>query len=311
MKSIKLGLDIGASRLKASFFKGNMVMDICFPNTIDYNTATSTGIKVNFNDEYLTVGSVSGYNNSTTKKINYTNLEQLVFAAAYKVRESLNLDDTTLNLDINTVLPPAEFIESREQYKERFKSINGKTAIVNGVPITLNITDVKVGAEGVALLNACNLDNLTSNLSQVLILDVGSSTTDIIILSKTDDVWSIKDAITSRIAGREMCRAIETSLNSGGTGLTFEWSELERNQYYELDGEQHELSKEIDACDHVVKALIAELRKIGNIRQYKVILTGAGSRLLKESNEFKAYTKFSCIENNLLDFGNSRGALKS
>lgn len=308
--SIKVGLDLGASRVKASFKKGAEVFDICFPNRID-TSVTATGIRVMLDDEEVVVGTVSGYSNSINKKINYQNMHHLIFAAAYRIKEELQIVDEVIKLDITTVLPPKEFKESRNEYREAIKSANSKTATVNGEKLQLLIDDVKVGAEGVALLNAYNLDKITENLTDVLLLDIGSSTTDIVILNRDGEQWKIKDADTSRVAGSALCRAIETKLNSGGTGLSYSWDDLERLQGYQLDGEWHTLVKEMDATKDVVKELISDLGKIGNIRQYKVILAGGGSRLLKHSKTFKEYTKFDCIDDKLLDYGNSRGALKA
>lgn len=310
MKSIvKVGLDIGASRVKASFLNGKEMIDVSFPNRVD-TSVTATGIKVDLEGKALTVGTISGYSNSINKKINYHNIHHLLFAVAHMVKEELNIDGDALVLEINTVLPPKEFKESREEYKNLLLGANDKVATVNGEKLHLSIKDVRVGAEGVALLSACNLDKIAKDLTQVLLLDVGSSTTDLVILAKDGDTWKIKDADTSRIAGSAMCRAIETSLNSG-TGLSYSWDDLERQQTYELDGEIHDIAKEIKSTDDVVSELISEIAKKGNIRQYKVILAGGGSRLLRESKTFKEYTKFSCIDDTLLDFGNSRGALKA
>lgn len=307
--TIKVGLDLGASRVKASFKKGAEIIDICFPNRVD-TSVTANGIRVNVDNEDVVVGTVSGYSNSINKKINYHNLHHLLFAVAYRIKEELQLVEDTIRLDITTVLPPKEYKESRNEYKEKIKLASDKVALVNGDKIHLILEDVKVGAEGVALLKAYNLDKVAENLTQVLLLDVGSSTTDYVILTRDGERWKIKDANTSRVAGAELCKAIETKLNAG-TGLSYSWDDLERQQGYQLDGEWHNLIKEIDATDTVVKELISDLAKNGNVRQYKVILAGGGSRLLKESKVFKEYTKFSCIDDYLLDYGNSRGALKA
>ena len=306
--ALKVGFDFGASRVKASFQKGTEINDICFPNRVDADV-DANGIKVTIDDTTLVVGTISGYSNSINKKINYRNVEHIIMAVAYKIKEELEILDDIIKLDINTVLPPTEFKESKDKYKELIKAVSGTKATVNGVTFTLVIDNVKVGAEGVALLNSYNLDRAAKDLNKVLLLDVGSSTTDIVILVK-DGTWKIKDATSSRSAGSAICKAIQTRLNSG-TGLSYTWDDLEREQSYQLDGEKHDIIKHINDADNVVEALISDLSRIDNVRQYKVILAGAGSRLLKESDLFKKYTKFACVDDNLLDFGNSRGALKA
>lgn len=305
---IKVGFDFGASRVKTSFEKGTDVFDICFPNRVDTN-ADANGIKVTIEDDTLVVGTVSGYSNSTKKKINYRNVSHVVMAMAYLVKESFEIIDDIIRLNINTVLPPSEYQESKEQYRDIIKSVSGTTATVNGTTFTLIIENVKVGSECVAVLNTYNLDRIVKDLTRVILIDVGSSTSDIAVLIK-DGVWKIKTAFTSNYAGSNICRSIVTKLNSG-TGLSYTWDDLEREQSYQLDGEKHDITKHIDEANDVIEALISDLSKIDNVRQYKVILTGAGSRLLKESTLFKSYTKFDCVDDILLDFGNSRGALKA
>lgn len=307
---IEVGLDFGASRIKVSFYNKKVVEDFYFPNRVSEGEIVTDGVKVIIDGKSVVVGTIGGQSNSINKKINYKNLAQIVLTVAYEIKKRLELLEDTINLQINTVLPPKEFKESREEFKALIKEVSGTKAIVEGEELTVIIDDVKVGAEGVALLGVCDIENSSDKLTQVLLLDIGSSTTDIVILSKNDTIWSIKDATTSYIAGRKFCEAIETKLNAG-TGCSFEWFDLEREQSYQLDGEMHKLIKQISGTDKVVQELIKELDLIGNIRQYKVILAGAGSRLLKESEVFKAYTKFSCIDDSLLDYGNSRGALKA
>lgn len=311
--TIKLGLDLGASRIKFSFMKGKEVLDDCFNNMVD-GSATASGIKVTVDEETLTVGTVSGYSNSVVKKINYKNVLHILFAVAYRVKDILDLAEDDIVLKINTVLPPQEFKESRNQYKELIKSADGKEAIVNGSKIKLKITDVKVGAESVALAAACNMDKIAKDLTKVIIMDVGASTTDLAMVFKSDGVWRIKDAHTIYTAGKHLCNSVATTLNSNGSGLSYKGEELEIMQAYELDGKRHTLEEVCDgkATNMVVDSMTSEINNwLGNIRQYKVILGGGGSRVLKFNKKFNEYTKFECLEDSLLDYGNSRGALKS
>lgn len=310
---IKVGLDLGASRIKFSYMKGKEVFDGCFNNMID-KAAQANGYKVSVDGETITVGTVSGYSNSVVKKINYKNIPHILFAVAHVIRQDLELAENEIQIEINTVLPPQEFKENREEYKELIKAVDGKEGTVGTDTFKLKITSVKVGAECVTLPLACSIDKLSKDLTRLVLIDVGASTTDLAILIKDGDSWKIKDATSIYIAGKKLCNSIATTLNSNGTGLSYTGEEIESMQGYELDGEKHSLEKVCDgeATNLVVEGMTSEIGNwLGNIRQYKVILGGGGSRVLKHNKKFKEYAKADCLDDLLLDYGNSRGALKA
>lgn len=310
---IKVGLDLGASRVKFSYMKGKEIFDGCFNNMVD-KSAAANGYKVTINDETITVGTVSGYSNSVVKKINYKNIPHILFAVAHMIRKELELAEDLIQLEINTVLPPQEFKENREEYKELIRSVDGTKGTVDKDTFTLKITTVKVGAECVTLPLSCSIDKFSKDLTRLVLVDVGASTTDLAILVKDGDAWKIKDATSVYIAGKKLCNSIATTLNSNGTGLSYTGEEIEAMQGYELDGKKHTLESVCDgeATNQIVEAMTSEIGNwLGNIRQYKVILAGGGSRVLKYNKKFQEYSKFDCLDDLLLDYGNSRGALKA
>lgn len=311
---IKIGLDLGASRVKASYLDNTgATKDIIFPNRIDPNVEMAkSGIKVECENTACMIGSISGFSNLRKKKINYSNITEIVFAVAYQLKKALNLDANDMTLHINTVLPPQQFMETRKEFKKILSDIDGKKATVSDTEITLHIDKVLVGCEGVALLNILDIDTLSSDATQVLLLDLGSSTIDTIVLSKENNAWNVENAQTFSKGGRHMCDDIATVLNSTYPGLTYEGDKVERHMHFQLDGERHELKEHIDAIDPIVEELLTFLDTIGNVRMYKVILAGGASRLLKDNPMFKDVIKnFTIVPEHLLDCGNSRGALQA
>lgn len=311
---IKIGLDLGASRVKASYVddKGK-IKDIIFPNRIDPNTEMAkSGLKVESEDTSCMVGSISGFSNLRKKKINYSNIPELVFAVAYYLKKELQIKENDITLHINTILPPQQFMESRKEFKKILSDIDSKKATVGDTEITLHIEKVLVGCEGVALLNILDIDTLSSDATQVLLLDAGSSTTDIIVLSKENNAWNVENAKTFPKGGSHMCEDIATKLNGSYPGLSYEGEKLERHMHFQLDGERHELKEHIDAINPIVDELLTFIDGIGNVRMYKVVLAGGASRLLKDNEKLKAAIKnFAVVNENLLDCGNSRGALEA
>ena len=311
---VKIGLDLGASRVKASYVdsKGK-VKDIIFPNRIDNNTEMAkSGIKVECEDSACMIGSISGFSNLRKKKINYSNINEILFAVAYHLKNQLQILEDEISLHINTILPPKQFMETRKEFKKVLLNVDGKKGTVAEQDFTLHIDKVLVGCEGVALLNILDIDTLSNEATRILLFDVGSSTIDVVALVKIDDAWHIETAKTFEQGGSHMCELIATKLNGDNPGLSFDGNTLERQMHYQLDGELHELKEQVEAIDPLVDELLTFVDGIGNARMYKSVLAGGASRILKENEKFKASIKnFSCVPENLLDCGNSRGALQA
>ncbi|OON91657.1 MAG: hypothetical protein ATN33_00810 [Epulopiscium sp. Nele67-Bin001] len=308
---LTIGFDLGASRVKVSFINSeNELCTVIFPNRIDPNaTMAKSGVKVMFNGNACRIGAISGYSNLQVKKVNYDKLPEILFTAVNYITQQVG--ETDLELEINTVLPPQQFMESKKEFKKLLIGLDGESAVVDGKTITLKISKVRVGCEGVALLKTLDLQNLGDQASQLLLLDVGSSTTDIIILSEENQIYNVEDALTFPKGGKVMCKEIATYLNNMHIGTTFDADKLERQMRYQLDGQNYDLTECQQAYDGFVSELLAFLNgSIGNIRLYKVILAGGGSRLLKHNQKFQDVVKgFVVVPDEFLDFGNSTGIL--
>lgn len=314
MQVVKIGLDLGASRVKASYTdKKGKIQDIIFPNRIDRNTEMAkSGIKVECEDNACMIGAISGFSNLRKKKINYSNINEILFAVAYYLKNELQIMDDEISLHINTILPPQQFMETRKEFRKVLSEVNGKKGTVAEQEFKLHIDKVLVGCEGVALLNILDIETLSADATRILLFDVGSSTIDVIALAKIDNAWHIEVAKTFEQGGSHMCDLIATKLNGDNPGLSFEADIIERQMHYQLDGEIHALKEQVEAIDPLVDELLTFVDGIGNARMYKAVLAGGASRILKENEKFKAAIKnFSCVPENLLDCGNSRGALQA
>lgn len=311
MLNVKVGIDFGASRIKVSYKDAGDIKEFQFPNRFNFDTALKTsGYLVDCEDGSIIVGCLNGVSNLKKRKVNYDYITEILHVVVYELKRAFDVED--ISLSIITVLPPQQYKETRAQFKEIIQSANGTVRTVEGVKTTVNIDKVGVGCEGVVLLKTFNLDNTTDNAENVLVIDAGSSTTDIVVLEKQGTVWKVKDALTMEQGGNHICKAIAQHINSTETGLSYDGDDLERKMKYQLDGEMHQITEHIECADDYIKTLFAHLSKIDNIRQYKVILAGGTSRLVKENSLFNKTIKgYSCIKDDLLDYGNSRGALLS
>lgn len=312
MLNVKVGIDFGASRIKVSYkdAQGN-IKEFQFPNRFKHDTAIRTsGYVVSSEEDSIIVGCLNGVSNLKKRKVNYEHITEILHVIVYELKKAFNVEDVSLT--IITILPPQQYKETRTQFKEIIQSANETVRTVEGVKTTVNIEKVGVGCEGVTLLKTFNLDNSVGSAENILLIDVGSSTTDIVILEKHDSVWKVQDALTYEQGGNHICKAIAQHINSTETGLSYDGDDLERRMKYQLDGEMHSIIKHIECADTYVKDLLSYLSKIDNVKQYRVVLAGGASRLIKENEVFNKRVKgYVCIKDDLLDYGNSRGALLS
>lgn len=306
---IKVGLDIGASSVKVSYMNDENISDFSFFNRIDHDVENGDGVIVNVDGEEIKVGSISGRSNANPKKVNYRYKKHILFNVAYQIKSALGIKGD-IELDINTCLPPKQFKESREDYKQLIKDCEG-TGVVNGEEFNLFIYDVKCGAEGVVLLKSFNINSVAKDLMKIMLLDIGSSTTDIILLENmTDNVWKIKNATTSTAAGSSMCKDIETHLNKT-TDANYSWDNIELQGRYQLKQEVKPLINNSNDIDRTVKDLMNDIDKVGTFDEYVPLLAGQGSKILSQNDLFKKKTNFFVVDADNQKFGNSRGCLKA
>lgn len=310
---VKVGVDFGASTVKASLFdKTGTLLDFKFSNRINSDIITGDGTLVTVGGESVKVGSIGGSSNSNNKKVTYQNMKHLVFKVAYEVKKLLKIKGSEITLDIVTCLPPTQYKTSKDQYKENILSCNGLQGEVEGEEFTLYINSVRCGAEGIVMLNSFNLTEKT-DLMNILLLDVGSSTTDIILLESLDGVkWKIKNATTSYNAGSKMVEEITEGLNSNNTEATYNHKDIERTGKYQLNGEIHHIINDANSANNTVDALLRDIKQVANFIEYKPLLCGQGSKILSKNDTFKkASGGFIIADDTNLVYGNSRGCLKA
>lgn len=307
LKVLKVGLDLGASSIKVSYFNGEVIKDFSFPNRVDSDIENGDGTLVVIGDEALKVGGVSGVSNANPKKVNYKNLKHIMLYVAYRLKEDLKFKEDGVMLDITTCLPPKQFRASKDEYKELISSIGSKGKVGKG-NIELKIKTVKVGAEGVVLLKSFNLDSIAEDMIKIMLLDIGSSTTDIVLLEKLGTTWKIKDASTSDAAGSSMCKDIEKHLNTTSKG-DYKWDNLELLGKYQLDQKVKHITEHADKIDATVKKLLNDIDKVGTFAEYMPVLAGQGSKLLSKNKLFNKTTDSIVVDALNQQYGNSRGCL--
>ena len=314
---IKVGLDLGASAIKVVFEHNGKLVKKMFLNRIGDDTVeVKDGYKVvtvtDAGKEITSyVGHEEGLPNITAKKVNLKYLEEILLTVAYIVKKECNSGDREVQLDLRALLPVDQYKESKELFANKLKAINIK-GVVENETIIVNVIDAKIKAEGLTLLNSCNIaDHVTAN--NLLLLDVGASTADWMFLRKKDNGYMPVKGDSVGAAGTAIMQLITTAVNKQNGGeSTYTWGELERDMAYEWKGDVHSVYNYVDAGETVVKKMLNAVSLIANLNQVTVVVTGRAGKLVADTKYFKANVpSYHLLNKDLSTFGNAEGAYKS
>ena len=321
---IKVGFDAGASRIKIAFINPKTGEEIVkeFPHRVLLNASTSNasdGALIQIKDGKLRrVGSTEGKSSRVDRKVNYKHLEEVILYVAYIVKKELNIADTYISLELNTLLPPKQFLTNGKEYKEKieaFGTITGRVNEIDEIQAIISKNSVKLCCEGATLLNALDIDKLLGedvNTNKLTLIDAGSSTVDLVALEKRGGQWVVINAITlDNVGGAYMLDAISKELEKKYTGQDFPSDRLEKDMYYQLrnDSEVYKVLDVVHYADDVVESMEEELEQFH--KAGLAIITGGAAELFNESKVFRKIVPNSIlVPENLRTFGNAIGALR-
>jgi len=309
----KIGLDLGASRVKGSIYdQAGAVKNFNISNRVNVDDSIgSSGYIVEYNNHTKRVGASSGIPNMQPLKLRYSHLEEIILAVGYEMKQILGIKEADITINIETLLPPKQFFSNGKDFKKRIADIGTINGLVNGQAITVNIETVNVNCEGVALLKTLDFNTLSANVKRVLLIDVGSSTIDLVEVIKEDDIWKIGKVDTIEFGGTRMCKAIEKSL-ANKYKSQFPYDVLEKEMSYTFEGKVFSILDEAECLNSIVEEFVVQLNQFADHRQYKVILAGDGSELLYSNKKMKEFIPTAhLLDANVRLYGNSIGALMS
>lgn len=312
---VKVGIDFGASRIKYTYkaYENAELIDRVFPNRYAAGINNLNGAEVIRKDYIVKIGCTGGVSNIEGVKTNYKYLDDIILVIAKQIKDNINSLEGDVELDIRTVLPPAQYLTVADSFKKRILEYDTYSGIVDNKETTVKIANVSVGCEGVAVLNAMDIDNLCK-LDRCLLLDVGSSTIDFISLERDGDEWEIIDANTvNNVGGSLIVQDIAGYLQAKYPNTEFSADELENKMYYYLGAEKHSVIKDVDAAKHRIEILNKAFNKY--YRGGDVFIGGGAGKLLASSETFKKLIPYGAeprlLSDELRVFGNSRGAYNS
>ena len=310
---IKIGVDFGASRVKVAFKnrQGELVKKTFANRYYEGNSNSSSGYLVERNGEIVRIAGTKGKSNRVDVKLNYQHLEEILLVVGYLVREEYKEGDKYISLEIETLLPPRQFQTIDEEFKDKLKAYGTIKGKVEGVQLEVIVDKVSVNCEGVALLDALDMNEFAGGIDRVFLVDAGSSTVDWVDFEREDGAWGIVDADTLMdVGGATMIAAIASALEKEYPGEKFDADILEKKMHYLLGDEQYNLIDVVDYADKVVASMKPELERA--YKGGKVVVTGGAAELLMASSKFKEiFPRAILVEEDIRSFGNAVGALYS
>lgn len=310
---IKIGADFGASRIKIAFKnrEGKLVKKTFANRYLEGSSNSSSGFEVIRDGEIVRIAGTKGKSNRVDVKLNYQHLEEILLVIGYIVREEFKEGDKYISLELETLLPPRQFQSIEEEFKAKLKAFSTIKGKVEGVDLEVIVDKVSVNCEGVALLDALNMDEFAEGVDRVFLIDAGSSTVDWVDFEREDGEWSIVDADTlMEVGGATMLSAIASALEKEHPGNQFDSDVLEKKMTYLVGDEQFNVIDVVDFADKVVAGMKPELERA--YKGGKVVVTGGAAELLMANSVFKEiFPKAILVEEDIRSFGNAVGALYS
>lgn len=310
---IKIGADFGASRVKIAFKNraGELVKKTFANRYFEGNSNSSSGYLVERNNEIVRIAGTKGKSNRVDVKLNYQHLEEILLVVGYLIREEFKEGDKYISLEIETLLPPRQFQNIDDEFKAKLKAFGTIKGKVEGVELEVIVDKVSVNCEGVALLDALDMNEFAGGVDRVFLVDAGSSTVDWVDFEREEGEWAIVDADTLMdVGGATMISAIASALEKKYPGEKYDADVLEKKMHYLVGDEQFALIDVVDYADKVVSSMQPELERA--YKGGKVVVTGGAAELLMANSEFKKiFPKAILVEEDIRSFGNAVGALYS
>ena len=310
---IKIGADFGASRVKIAFKnkEGKLVKKTFANRYLEGSSNSSSGYLVERNSEIVRIAGTKGKSNRVDVKLNYQHLEEILLVIGYLIREEFKQGDKYVSLALETLLPPRQFQSIEEEFKAKLKAFGTIKGKVEGFELEVIIDNVSANCEGVALLDALDMDEFAGNVDRVFLVDAGSSTVDWVDFEREDGEWGIVDADTlMEVGGATIISAIAGSLEKEYPGEKFDADVLEKKMTYLVGDKQFNVIDVVDYADKVVTAMKPELERA--YKGGKVVVTGGAAELLMANSRFKEiFPTAILVEEDIRSFGNAVGALYS
>lgn len=171
----KIGVDMGNSTICVSAeMEGGEVKQTFIESVYTFDTDLVTGDVIEVNGVRLALG----IGQNTLTNVDKTNRELIEHQILWAVYSAYGTGAHYIKLGLG--LPISIYKAKKEAYTEIIKELGTITGTINDKPISVNLVDVKVMAEGHASIKP--LAQYIDKGNTTLIINIGMKTTDVILL---------------------------------------------------------------------------------------------------------------------------------
>lgn len=281
-KSKKIGIDMGNRTICISALVGEKIRQAYTYSVYSNDTALITGDVI----ESKGVKVALGIGQATLTNVDKTNRELIEHQILWSVNKMFGSGQHYIEMCVG--LPIEIYKAKKEEYKETLASLGTITGKINNAGISVNITNVKVMAEGHAsikpLAEHINKDNTT------LLIDVGMKTTDVLLIAHDGKKFTVEKYMTIPKALYDIYNVLREGIAQQGVAVSIEdidkkfksGSPVFRTEKGEYNLEEH-LKDAQHVCRDIMKAI--ENNEFGKTILHDKIFTGGGSeKFLKAIN---------------------------
>lgn len=299
----KIGVDMGNSTICVSALVNEAVKQAYASSVYSLDTALISGDVVESNGVKLALG----IGQTTLTNVDKTNRELIEHQILWAVNSIYGVGDHYIKLGVG--LPISIYKAKKDDYTEAIKALGTITGKINDKPISVNLVDVKVMAEGHAsikpLAKYINKDNTT------LIIDIGMKTTDVILVAHNGKKFIYDKYATIPMALYDIYQVLREGIAKEGVDVSIEYidkkfksaSPVIRTEKGDYNLADH-LADAKHVCNDIIKAIENEFGKI--IVHDKVFTGGGAEKFLQAMGDVQGNVD---VPQDLRYYSNSLGNL--
>lgn len=283
-KSVKkLSVDMGNSTICVAGVNENGDVIKEYVNSVySLDTALMSGDIVEYNGVSISLG-VGHATLTNVDKTNREHVEHQILWSAYAVYGS-----GTHYVNLGVGLPISIYKAKRGEYTDKLKALGTIEGTINGKPISVNMVDVKVFAEGHASIKS--LSNYIDKDNTTLLIDIGMKTTDVLLI-EWDGKFKINSYATVNIALYDIYKVLQNEIAQNGVEVSIEDINKKFNSkkpVIRTEKGDFNLYEHLADTVHVCRDIMKDIEnKFGKTILHDKVFTGGGSEKFLKAIEGK------------------------
>ena len=270
----KIGIDMGNSTICVSAeMDGGDVKQTYIGSVYSLDTDLISGDVIECNGIKLALG----VGQNTLTNVDKTNRELIEHQILWAVYSAFGTGTHYINLGIG--LPISIYKAKKDSYTSDISSLGTIEGTINEKPISVNLTSVKVMAEGHASIRA--LQQYINKANTTLVINIGMKTTDVLLIEHNGASFKINKYRTINIALYDIYSVLREAIALQGVEVSIEdidkrfksENPVIRTEQGEYNLASH-LPDAVNVCHDIIKAIENEF---GKIVLHDKVFTGGGA----------------------------------